>query len=1146
MSRNWWFRVFACLLILLVGRVRADEEQGLITILRSSGPAIRKCDACFRLRIVGTAESVPALAALLGDERISHAARHALEGLPYSEAGEALRQAMDTSSGSIKAGLIDSLGWRGEPQAVPLLTPLLSDADTDVASAAAAALGRIGTPAAAEALEKALTAYGGADRLVAADAYLACADRLAAAEDYTRAALMYRIVLNSDLPGHLRGAALKGFAMRMPATTDLISALQSEDKQLQSAAAGVVGSLRGRRALGALATALPDLPASARVSLIHVFADRGDHVLRDTVTEACDGDDAGVRVAALAALGSLGDATSIPVLLEGATSDVAGERAAAWKSLVSLPGEKTDNVLISRVADAPVQEKVAIVRALAARDVAEAVPTLLEVAASGERPVRRASLDALRGLAGAEHVPSLVDLLAQTDQSEQRRARRMLVAVADQSGARGAATRGLLAKLAQTENEETRRSLLLTLGELGQDAALPALREALQSDSGQVRRAAIVALSGWPNAEPMADLLQVARSRDEESQRVLALRGYIDLVGSARAMEPGERLQCYGTAMELAAGPAEKSKVLAALPAIKTVAALQLAQSVLDDEQVRQEAALAAVSIAKDVHTSDHLAALAALEDVAAADVRADIKEEAQTLVDEIAAVRSYLVDWQVAGPYVQQGKNCTALFDIPFGPEVDSADVPWWKMPVSAASGHRGYLDLLKELDGGHQRVAYLRTRIESPAAKSVTLEIFSDDGVKAWLNGKVVHANNAMRPIMPEPDRVPVSLNKGANELMLKVTQNDQPWGAVVRVKDSRAPKPKLGEGFKLHTINADSRFEAAGILDVNRDGKLDIFCGGFWYEAPNWTKHFVRDVKEEGDYYYDFANLPMDVDGDGWTDIANAAWHNKLVFWVRNPGQAGGPWEVIDVDTPGNMETAMAADINGDGQIDVLPNIMSQAAWYEFHREASAPHGVRWEKHALPQEAAGHGLGHGDVNLDGRCDIVTPRGWAEQLADGWQWHSEFELGHASIPILVHDVDGDGDSDIIWGLGHGYGLSWLEQQTQQGQRVWTKHLIDDSWSQPHFMLMVDLDGDGRDELLTGKRYHAHNGNDPGGNDPVCVYYYQFDRSDREWTRHTIHEGGRVGFGINTGVADMDGDGDLDIVAPGKSGLYLFENLLK
>ncbi len=347
-----------------------------------------------------------------------------------------------------------------------------------------------------------------------------------------------------------------------------------------------------------------------------------------------------------------------------------------------------------------------------------------------------------------------------------------------------------------------------------------------------------------------------------------------------------------------------------------------------------------------------------------------------------------------------------------------------------------------------------------------------------------------------------------------------------------------------FRSHTINSNSRFEAAGLLDVNRDGKTDIFCGGFWYEGPAWEKHFVRDVPEQSEYYYDFANLPYDVDGDGWTDIINAAWHNKTLFWLKNPGLSDQAFQVIDIDKPGNMETALLHDINGDGIQDILPAANNAPCWYE----AAVTGGrTQWTKHELPATMKGHGMGAGDIDGDGRCDIVAPRGWLQQPASGaWTWHADFNLGSTSVPILVFDIDADGDTDILWGMGHGYGLYWLEQ-TQDGQakRTWTQHTIDDAWSQPHFPVLADLDNDGRQDLVIGKRYRAHNGKDPGSEDPKCIYWYRYDPPSKNWDKQVVHEGGDIAFGISTAIEDIDQDGDLDIVAPGKSGLYLLENLL-
>jgi hypothetical protein len=153
-----------------------------------------------------------------------------------------------------------------------------------------------------------------------------------------------------------------------------------------------------------------------------------------------------------------------------------------------------------------------------------------------------------------------------------------------------------------------------------------------------------------------------------------------------------------------------------------------------------------------------------------------------------------YLSNWEIVGPYAQKDKDCMELFDIPFDPERSGTDIKWRPIPTKSFGKHPAYLDLSETLHGGKQTVAYVRTQDESPDQMQARLEIYSDDGVKAWLNGEIIHQNNIMRGITSQPDTVEVTLKKGANHLMLKVTQNDGPWGAIVRVEpiavgDSRA---------------------------------------------------------------------------------------------------------------------------------------------------------------------------------------------------------------------------------------------------------------------------------------------------------------------------------------------------------------------
>ena len=352
---------------------------------------------------------------------------------------------------------------------------------------------------------------------------------------------------------------------------------------------------------------------------------------------------------------------------------------------------------------------------------------------------------------------------------------------------------------------------------------------------------------------------------------------------------------------------------------------------------------------------------------------------------------------------------------------------------------------------------------------------------------------------------------------------------------------------------------RSEACGMGDFNNDGKLDIVAGPYWYEAPDWKAHKYRELRGNVDekgkgYWDDFMNVPMDVDGDGKLDVVTCCWFAKQIDWYRNTGDQT-PWPMTVIDKAGNHECGDLWDIDGDGKaLEILP-VTKDTHWYERGSKDGKPGLIR---HDVSSKQSVFGAGCGDINGDGRPDIIRPETWFEAPKDPrngtWKPHP-IALGtlgkqkpRHTPQIWVCDVNADGKNDIITSDAHGYGLFWYEQKAGDGEVSWTQHVIDESWSQVHSITLADLDGDGDPDLVTGKRFYAHNGGDPGADEPVGVYWYELTAGKQpEWKKHVLSYDKGIGSGLAIPVVDIDGDGDLDIVVTSKcGGPVIFKNLMK
>jgi hypothetical protein len=357
-----------------------------------------------------------------------------------------------------------------------------------------------------------------------------------------------------------------------------------------------------------------------------------------------------------------------------------------------------------------------------------------------------------------------------------------------------------------------------------------------------------------------------------------------------------------------------------------------------------------------------------------------------------------------------------------------------------------------------------------------------------------------------------------------------------------------------WKKYVLDTGFVSEGVAVADVDRDGRPDVLTGDHWYRAPDWERHSIRPHPElDGatGYSNSFINFAMDVNGDGWPDLLVIGFPGKEAIWLENPRGADGPWREHLICSTACNESPAFADVDADGELElVLALDESVMVWLKPGSDPYAP----WVAHPISEPGApgteryAHGLGVGDVNGDGRPDVICRDGYWEGPADPrsgpWKWVPA-DFGPDCAHMHAWDVNGDGVPDVLSSSAHLKGIWWHEQRRTPNGSAWVRHTIDESWSQSHGLILTDLDGDGEPELVTGKRFWAHGPNGDVEADAPCVLYWYKRRgsgSDLTWERHLIDDDSGVGTQFE--VVDLNGDGRLDIVTANKKGVFVFEQL--
>jgi len=618
------------------------EVEKLTAVLSSNAPQKEKADACRELARIGTAEAVAPLAALLPDEKLSHMARYALETIPSPEVDKAFRSALTSLHGRQLVGVIGSVGVRRDQKAVKELGILLKDADPDVAQTAARSLGRIGNSGAANAIQAALPGAAPANQLAFCEGLFRCAEALAQNGHRRQATAIYDAVRRLDSPHHqVRTAALRGAILtrQKAGLPILVEVLASPDYAVFSAAVRISFEVPGEPTTRALTAALDGASADRQVLLAQTLGTRGDSAALPALLASAKNSQKPVRLAAIRAIAQFGNPSTIAELLELSGGTDREISQAATEAFASLPGREADQAVMAMLKASDESRRNLAMDLVARRRMTSAIPDLLSAAAGPDPKFRVAAVKKVGELGDASQVPALTELLAKAATPEDLEAtEQALSAVAVRAPDRNACAEQLAGSMSQLQPAQ-KCALVRVLNAVGGPGALKAIRTAVADPATEVRASAIRALGAWNGPEAAPDLLELARSAPDATDRMLSLRSFLGLAAQSE-LKPNDRLAMCRQAAALVQKDDEKKLLLAALGNITAPESIKLIQPYLDDEAVRQEAGTACVTVSEKILKSKEAAKdasqlLEPLQKVAESSGNAGLARRARGLLDQ-------------------------------------------------------------------------------------------------------------------------------------------------------------------------------------------------------------------------------------------------------------------------------------------------------------------------------------------------------------------------------------------------------------------------------------------------------------------------------------------------------------------------------